>query len=92
MRQLLINTVLGHIALRLRARLDIIRAAVSNVETIGCIANDSIGEFLVSRLVKSDTIFVDVGAHIGSIISEVLYWNNSIQIIAIEAIPDKVEP
>jgi precorrin-6B methylase 2 len=46
--------------------------------------------FLVTKLCLADKAFIDVGAHIGSIISEVIQLNASIKIIAVEAIPEKI--
>ncbi len=45
---------------------------------------------MVTLLCKDNKGFIDVGAHIGSVISEALHNNPSITIIAIEAIPEKV--
>tara|TARA_R110002096_G_scaffold151427_3_gene314004 strand:- start:2337 stop:3083 length:747 start_codon:yes stop_codon:yes gene_type:complete len=60
-------------------------------ESVGTIANDQLATLLVTRLAQPKTTFVDVGAHIGSIISAVASHDASIKIIAIEAMPDKAE-
>jgi FkbM family methyltransferase len=56
-------------------------------EKVGAIANDQLAEFLVTRLAQRH--FVDVGAHIGSIIAGVREHCPSVQITAVEPIPDK---
>jgi FkbM family methyltransferase len=57
---------------------------------VGTVANDQLSEFLVTKLCKSGKTFLDVGAHIGSIIASVSQHDRSITIIAFEAIPEKV--
>jgi FkbM family methyltransferase len=54
-------------------------------------ANDLMAGFLTVRLCRDARTFIDVGAHIGSIVSEVAYHCPSAKIIAVEAIPEKVE-
>ena len=58
------------------------------MESIGTVANDQLAEILLTQLAQSH--FVDVGAHIGSIVAEVKARCPAVQITAIEPIPQKV--
>lgn len=60
-------------------------------ERVGTLANDQLAAYLVTRMCKPRSSFIDVGAHIGSIVSEVAHNDPSIRIVAIEAIPEKAE-
>lgn len=91
MKQALLNSILGHIALSARDRFDLLRALLRNPESAGTIVNDWIAFSLVTKLCLPGKIFVDVGAHIGSVISEVHRNDKRVQIVAIEAIPEKAE-
>lgn len=90
MKQLLLNSYFGHLALVFRDRMNLIFAAIFNPEAVGTIANDQLASLLISRICQSNSVFVDVGAHIGSITSEVHLHDSEIHIIAVEAIPEKV--
>src|SRR5437868_6005677 len=81
--QHIVGTSLGRAAMRAR---DAIELHTADAETVGCVANDHLAAFLVTRLCRRH--FVDVSAHIGSIIAEV---DPSIRITAIEPIPEKAE-
>jgi hypothetical protein len=53
------------------------------------ICQDLCTQILLPRLCGPDTVFLDVGAHIGSVIGEVRHVSRSIRIIAVEADPAK---
>lgn len=89
MKQALLNSILGHTALSARDRFDLLRALLSNPESVGTLINDQIAFSLVTKLCQPRRIFVDVGAHIGSVISEVHRNDKRVDVIAIEAIPEK---
>jgi FkbM family methyltransferase len=89
MKRFLVTTIAGHWLLGLRAKGAILRAAWSDIEAVGTIASDQLATYLVTRLVRPNTVFVDVGAHIGSIIAEVRLHCRPRQIHAIEAVPRK---
>ena len=89
MKQKILGTFLGKLALVVRDKCEIIRTSFINIENLGTISNDQMATFLVTRLCKPNKIFVDIGAHIGSIISSVAYHDSTINIIAVEAMPDK---
>ncbi len=71
MKKVFLNSVLGHAALCSRDKFDILRALFWNPEAVGSLVNDQIAFSLVTKLCLPGRVFVDVGAHIGSIISEV---------------------
>jgi len=87
LKQLFLGTVVGRVAMWVRESATLIGAAVSRSERLGACLNDSLAMYLIAHL--PCTRFVDVGAHIGSIVAEVLR-NSSATVIAIEAMPDKV--
>jgi FkbM family methyltransferase len=79
--QKIVGTPLGRAAMRAR---DAIALHTADAEEVGCVANDHLASYLVTRLARRH--FVDVGAHIGSIIAQL---DPSLRITAIEPIPDK---
>jgi FkbM family methyltransferase len=81
----IVGTRLGHAAKRIRGAVEI---ATASHEMLGTLANDYLAEYLVTRL--SQTHFVDVGAHIGSIIAQVRRHCPS-RITAIEPISAKAK-
>ena len=54
-------------------------------------ANDQLATMLITKICGSHKTFIDVGAHIGSIIAEVHHNDPSTKIVAIKAIPQKVK-
>ncbi|MDB2704942.1 FkbM family methyltransferase [Pseudomonadota bacterium] len=89
-KQALLGTIFGSISLAARDKLTLIRSAITANEGTGSLINDQLAGRLVSSLCQSDKIFLDVGAHIGSVISETIKRSKPLKIIAIEAMPDKV--
>ncbi len=90
MKQKILGSPIGTLALSIRDKFNILRAAYFSPERVGTIANDQLATKLVTTLCQPGKTFIDVGAHIGSIIAEVAYNDPSIKIVAIEAIPEKV--
>jgi len=88
---MLVGTRIGRIALRARDSVALWRAIGRNPEELGTIQNDQCATQLVTRLCKPETSFVDVGAHIGSIIAGVRRHDPSVKIVAVEAVPEKAE-
>jgi hypothetical protein len=70
MKQRLLGNSIGRLALSLRNKIDIIRTAFFHPEKIGDEANNQLATKLVTTICQSNKTFIDVGAHIGSIISE----------------------
>lgn len=87
-KRLLIGTLVGRVALRVR---DYGRLAKSPKIEWGAMINDQIASRIAVGLCPAKGTFVDVGAHIGSIISEVLFHRPDANIIAFDAIPEKVD-
>lgn len=91
MKQMILGTIIGRIAMRTRAIFEILIRLYSSKESVGTLINDQMATDIVCRLCQPNKVFIDVGAHIGSIIAEVIQHDTSIEIIAIEAMPDKVQ-
>jgi len=87
---MILGTTIGRIAMSARNAFDIMCAAYSHPESVGTLANDQLATALITKICQPNRTFIDVGAHIGSIISSVMQNDRSIRIIAIEAIPEKV--
>ena len=87
LKQFVLGSVAGRAAAWVRESASLIGAAITRPESLGARLNDSLATHLVTHLPCKR--FVDVGAHIGSIVTEVLR-NTSATVIAIEAMPDKV--
>jgi len=85
----LLGTSLGLWLLELRDKLEIVRTACLAPERVGTLANDQLAALLVVSLCRPGSVFVDVGAHIGSIIAVARSRSRPSKIIAIEAIPEK---
>ena len=89
-KQLLLRSAFGHTALAMREQAALVKAALWNPEAIGAISNDRLASLLIAKLCLPGKVFIDIGAHIGSVFSEVHRNDASIKIIAFEAIPQKV--
>jgi FkbM family methyltransferase len=89
LKEFVVGTAIGNLLMSARDRLNLLRAGHNSLETIGTIANDQLATLLVTRICESHKAFIDVGAHIGSVIASVAQSDASIKIIAIEAIPEK---
>lgn len=90
MKQKILGSAIGEAALFLRNKLNILHTAYCSPERVGTVANDHLATQLVTTLCLPKKTFIDVGAHIGSIIAAVSRRDPSIKIIAIEAIPEKI--
>jgi FkbM family methyltransferase len=90
LKELITNHAAGRIAKSARDTLGLLAAAWRHPESVGTVANDQLAEVLVTRLCQPRRTFLDVGAHIGSIIAAVSHHDPSITVIAFEAIPEKV--
>ena len=90
MRQVILGTIIGRVAITYRNITELLGTVFFQLESIGTLANDQIATQLVTQICQPEKTFVDVGAHIGSIISSIIHHDNTVKIIAIEAIPEKV--
>jgi FkbM family methyltransferase len=88
MKHLIVGSPIGTFALKGR---ELIRRLGTPVEMLGCLANDQITDVLVTRLCSPRKTFLDVGAHIGSVLGEVLRHSPSVKVQAFEAMPEKAE-
>lgn len=88
-KQFIIGNKISIVLMSGRNAINLLRAAYTLPESLGTIANDQLATLLVTNLCQSNKIFIDVGAHIGSIISLIKQKDSSIKIIGIEAIPEK---
>ncbi len=90
LKRRLVGTSLGRAVMRGREVLNFLR--VSRHPSLGAVlAQDSCTDRLLARLTRPGRTFVDVGAHIGSVFSEVKHRDPSVLVVAIEAVPEKVE-
>ena len=90
MKQQLLGSSIGRLAFFLRDKFDLLYTAYFHSERIGTVANDQLATKLVTAICQSHKTFVDVGAHIGSVISEVANTDSTIKIVAVEAVPEKI--
>jgi FkbM family methyltransferase len=65
------------------------RAALVLDEELGTKLNDQLASVLVSQICQPRKIFIDVGAHIGSVLASVMTHDPSISVIAVEPVPQK---
>ncbi len=86
-KQKLVGTAVGRLLSSGRNFIDILKTPRV---ALGTIVNDQLASTLIVRLCRPGETFVDVGAHIGSVIAEVKHECPSANIIAFEAIPEKV--
>ena len=91
MKQRLLGNPIGRAALYFRDKLDLLRGTHFSMESVGTIANDQLATTLITRICSSHKTFVDVGAHIGSVIAQVRHADSTVKIVAIEAIPEKIQ-
>ena len=91
MKAALLKTPFGPFAHWLRDRVAMLKAASFMPEAMGAVGNDVLARLLLERLCGEGKVFVDVGAHIGSVIAGVLHAAKPAKVIAIEAIPAKAE-
>src|SRR4051812_19537649 len=89
MRKWLVGTFPGRIASACREKAALIRAAATSIETLGSYAADIVAARLTTELLLPGRTFVDVGAHIGSVFSEVMHRDPAAHVVAFEATPEK---
>ncbi len=88
MKEQIVGTLLGRTALAVRDLLALLPRA-SQREQLGTVANDQLALQLVTALCRPGHVFVDVGAHIGSVVARVLDHDDGLDVVAIEAVPEK---
>ncbi|EMI16087.1 FkbM family methyltransferase, partial [Rhodopirellula maiorica SM1] len=60
-KQILLGTWFGDLAMFSREKIDIVRAALIQPEAVGTIANDQLASMLVTSICQSGETFLDVG-------------------------------
>jgi FkbM family methyltransferase len=85
-KQLILGTPLGRLAQFARDSATLIHALITRPERVGTELNDRLATYLITRLPCAR--FVDVGAHIGSVVAMVRHHSRA-KVIAVEAMPDK---
>ena len=88
LKRMLAGTGLGNAAVRMRDRLGLVRSAMGGSAELGDQHNNAIANRLVIGLRRPGRTFIDVGAHIGSVLGEVVRTSPG-KVIAFEAIPAK---
>lgn len=87
----IVNTWLGSVAHSFRDKVQLHRAIRSSPERLPGLSNDYLARFLLERLCPAERNFIDVGAHIGSVINGVRRHSRPLKIMAIEAVPEKAD-
>jgi len=87
-KQLLVDSPVGLVLMQLRA---LYERGTAPTEELGTLANDRLSERIVTRLCVPGKTFLDVGAHIGSMIVQVARHCSGSRIEAFEPIPEKVD-
>lgn len=87
----LVGTSFGLWLLGVRDKINIVRTACASPESVGTMANDQLAALLVVSICRPGRVFVDVGAHIGSIVATAQRRSGPSKIVAIEAIPEKAD-
>jgi len=90
-KEYIVGTPLACLAIRLRGFIELLECAIRRSESIGTVMNDQLADELASSLCSPDKVFLDVGAHIGSMIACAKRNSKPMKIIAIEAMPDKAK-
>jgi FkbM family methyltransferase len=89
LKQALVGTSVGRWLENIREYTAVWKAMGSMPEKGSQIFQDRCGRILLSSLCRPDRMFIDVGAHIGSVISSVQHSVPGVGIVAIEADPQK---
>lgn len=84
-----VGTRVGDVLLDGRDRVKRLSAAWAPSEQLGTVANDHLARYLLPRVVSPGGVFVDVGAHLGSVFAEVSAVRPDVRCHAVEAVPTK---
>lgn len=88
-KRMLVASPFGAGLAAVQERAAILRSAIGNTEQIGTLANDVLASRLIVHLCENERVFLDVGAHIGSMIARVKRAYPNAHLLAVEAIPEK---
>ncbi len=89
MKKLLVGTALGRLAYSFSHWKRLKTIPASNPEQAAFYANMAIADKLIVRLCPRSGTFIDIGAHIGTVLSSVHQCDPTVSLIAFEADPDK---
>ena len=89
-KQYFVGNSIGRMLFAVRDTFEILYKALLLPKVVGEAANNQMATKPVTSICKPNATFIDIGAHIGSIIGKVQYLLPTVNIIAIEAIPQKV--
>jgi FkbM family methyltransferase len=89
LKRMLVGTWAGGTLEALRDRWDLIATRKRHFEEAGNMANDMMCRKLMVGLTRPDTVFLDIGAHIGSVTGAVIKRTPGTKVIAFEAVPEK---
>lgn len=89
LKQSLLGGLFGRVALEVRNKATLLRVCLDAPEILGMVANDQMASRLILALCPKGGTFVDVGAHIGSVVAVMRHRDPSAKIIAVEAIDSK---
>ncbi|MET0282868.1 MAG: FkbM family methyltransferase [Polyangiales bacterium] len=89
LKRLVLRSPLSSIAVDARERIALLGAAYRRSEELGMTSNDQLASTLVARLGPADAVFVDVGAHLGTVVEAVLRRGDRRRVVAIEAVAEK---
>jgi FkbM family methyltransferase len=87
-KQAILGTAIGRAAMSIREDVALVMSAIKQPDGLAALLNDRLATRLATRLPCNT--FVDVGAHIGSVVAEAIRHGAS-RVIAVEAMPDKAQ-
>ena len=90
MKQLILGTFIGRVALSIRDKVEILYTLAFKQVQLPTLLNDKLASYLMTRICLNNKAFLDIGSHIGSVIAEVHQTSPTVTIIAFEAMPEKV--
>jgi FkbM family methyltransferase len=85
-KRVAVGTRWGRLLTRFRRRIEYAQATTS---ALGTVANDALALELTVGICRNQRTFLDIGAHIGSVLADVLTLAPGIDVIALEAVPKK---
>ncbi|GIW86815.1 MAG: hypothetical protein KatS3mg108_1139 [Isosphaeraceae bacterium] len=86
----LVGTWLGRLVIHVRDQAQLVGAVLKRPWVAETLINDSLAGRISARLCREGMTFLDVGAHIGSVIDAVKRSCPRSRVVAFEAIPEKV--
>lgn len=86
LKQMLLGTGMGRVAQAVRNRYRLLKTPFA---ALGTEVNDQMAARLAILLCPEGGTFVDVGAHIGSVMADVAFLRPKVRLIAFEAVPER---